>query len=150
MFHAEFKPKGRAGNLLAQFNLESGGLAQQVLDRRVVDYAQPYVPWQTGTLARSPYAVNSFGSGRIIYPGPYAHYQYMGEVYGPNIPIVDSASGLAHFVSPKGQKKHPTGRQLQHDQSLNPLAGPFWIERMKADRMDDILKEVVAVVKNSK
>lgn len=117
-----------------------GGPVQTLLDRLVVDYSIPYCPFDTGTLSRSPYAVTAFGQGEVIYPGPYAHYQYMGEVYGPNIPIYDSDNGiLVQFVSRKGQRKSPTGRKLSHKTTMNPLAGPFWIERMKADRINDIL-----------
>lgn len=131
--------------------LEKGGPAQKLLDRLVVDYSIPYCPFDTGTLSRSPYAVTDFGSGQVIYPGPYAHYQYMGEVYGPNIPIVDSESGeLVRFVSPKGKRKHPTGRKLKYNVAMNPLAGPFWIDRMKADRMDDIVKAVEKCVADQK
>lgn len=114
-----------------------------MVDCLVVDYSIPYVPFDTGTLSRSPYAVTDFGSGQVIYPGPYAHYQYMGEVYGPNIPIIDSESGsLVRFISPKGQRKYPTGKDLKYSIAMNPLAGSFWIDRMKADRMTDILKAV--------
>lgn len=134
-----------------QKSLGKGGPVQKLVDRLVVDYSIPYVPFDTGTLSRSPYAVTQFGSGQVVYPGPYAHYQYMGEVYGPNIPIFDSESGeLVRFISPKGQRKHPTGKKLTYDTSLNPLAGPFWIDRMKADRMKDIVKAVEKCVADQK
>lgn len=127
--------------------LDKGGPAQTMLDRLVVDYSIPYVPFDTGTLSRSPYAVTDFGSGEVVYPGPYAHYQYMGEVYGPNIPIMDSETGdIVQWISRKGERKHPTGRQLQYNTATNPLAGSFWIERMKADRMADIVKAVGKLV----
>lgn len=123
--------------------LALGGPVQTALDRMIVDYAIPYCPFKTGTLSRSPYAVSDFGSGEIVYPGPYAHYQYMGEVYGPNIPVIDSKTGdILHYFSIPCRRKQPTGRALQYNQSLNPLAGPFWIERMKADKMPEIIEAV--------
>lgn len=129
-------------DLLAQFGLEEGGIVQQVIDKSVIDYCMPYVPHDTGTLETSPYAVTVIGSGEVVYPGPYAHYMYYGEVYGPNIPVfIDDSGEPAYFFSPPGEKKHPTGKQLQYSTDYNPLAGPFWLERMKADHLQDIVEE---------
>lgn len=133
---------------LSRLGLQKSGPAQKLLDKLVVDWNQQYVPFETGTLARSPYAATAFGSGYVVYPGPYAHYLYYGEVYGPNIPIIDSDSGLIHWISPKGKKKHPTGKQLQYSTEMNALAGSHWFERMKADHLNDIVKEVEGFVRN--
>ena len=131
-----------ADSILAQFGLEEGGVVQQVIDKSVIDYCMPYVPHDTGTLETSPYAVTVIGSGEVVYPGPYAHYMYYGEVYGPNIPVfIDDSGEPAYFFSPPGEKKHPTGKQLQYSTDYNPLAGPFWLERMKADHLQDIIEE---------
>lgn len=128
--------------MLAKFNLEEGGLVQQTIDKCVIDYCIPYCPMETGTLAKSAYTATRIGSGEVVYPGPYAHYMYYGEVYGPNIPIFDDDSGEpTGFFSPPGRKKSPTGRPLQYSTDLNPLAGSYWFERMKADRMEDIVRE---------
>lgn len=132
---------------LERLNLQSGGLVQQVIDKAVIDWSIPYCPMETGALAKSAYTATQIGSGRVVYPGPYAHYLYYGEVYGPNIPIFDDDSGEpTGFFSPPGQKKHPTGRELHYNTDLNPLAGPFWFERMKADHLNDIVKEAKSVV----
>jgi len=140
-------PRDKAA-LLRRFNLESGGKVQQVIDKSVIDYNKPYVPMETGALANSAYGATEIGSGKVIYPGPYAHYQYYGEVYGPNIPVFDDNSGTpTRFYSPPGQKKHPTGRALQYKTDTNPLAGAYWFERMKADHLQDIIREAEAVAK---
>lgn len=132
---------------LERLNLQSGGLVQQAIDKAVIDWNLQYCPMETGTLAKSAYTATQIGSGEVVYPGPSAHYLYYGEVYGPNIPIFDDDSGEpTGFFSPPGKKKHPTGRDLQYSTDLNPLAGPFWFERMKADHLDDIVKEAKAVV----
>ena len=132
--------------MLRQYNLEPGGLVQQTIDKCEIDYALPYWAWDSGVLARSAYAASEIGSGQIVYPGPYAHYQYMGEVYGPNIPIFDDNTGIpTGFFSPPGERKHPTGGKLHYKTDVNPLAGAFPIERMKADRMEDILAEARSV-----
>lgn len=134
------------GDLLKKANLEKGGLVQQTIDKAVIDWNMQYCPMETGTLAKSPYSVTEIGSGKVVYPGPYARYLYYGEVMGPNIPVFEDDSGEpTRFFSPPGQKKHLTGRQLEFSTDLNPLAGAFWFERMKADHMDDILKEAKSV-----
>lgn len=131
-----------AEGLLKKANLERGGLVQKVIDKAVIDYCLPYCPFDTGVLANSPYSATVIGSGEVVYPGPCARYLYYGEVYGPNIPVFEDDSGVpTRFFSPPGQKKHPTGRQLKFKTDQNPMAGPFWVERMKADHMNDILGE---------
>ncbi len=128
--------------LLRRFNLETGGKVQQAIDKAVIDKCLPYVPMDSGTLAKSAYGATEIGSGKVIYPGPYAHYQYYGEVYGPNIPVFEDDSGTpTRFFSPPGQKKHPTGRELHYKTDVNPLAGSYWFERMKADHLPEIIEE---------
>ena len=127
--------------MLKKRNLEKAGKVQKDLDAAVIKFSIPYCPFDTGTLANSPFTAST--PGKVIYPGPAAHYLYYGKVYGPNIPVFDDDSGVpARWFSPKGQKKHPTGKDLTYKTDLNENAGPFWVERMKADRMKDIVEEV--------
>lgn len=134
-------------HLLARLNLESGGKVQKAIDEAVIRYDMPYCPWDNGTLARSPYSASVIGSGEVIYDTPYAHYMYYGEVYGPNIPMFEDDTGEpTRWFSPPGQEKHPTGRELQYALEPNSLAGSYWFERMKADHLDDIVKEAKANV----
>lgn len=131
--------------LLAKFNLQSGGRVQKVIDAAVIRYNMPYVPMDVGTLAKSPYANSVIGSGEIIYGGPgipYARYLYYGEVYGPSIPVFEDDSDTpSRWFSPPGQKKIPTGRPINYRTDVNPMAGSYWFERMKADHLDDIVEE---------
>lgn len=132
--------------VLRKYHLEPGGAAQIALENAVIGFSIPYCPFDTGVLANSPFSATRRGSGVIRYPGPYAHYQYFGMVYGPNIPVFEDDSGVpTRWFSPPGQKKHPTGKSLTYKQDQNPDAGPFWIERMLADRRKDLLE----VVKNA-
>ena len=134
------------GSLLKKFHLEEGGLVQQTIDKSVIDWNLKYCPWDVGVLAKSPYSATVIGSGKVVYPGPYAHYQYYGEVYGPNIPVFEDDTGIpTRYFSPPHQKKHPTGRKLHYKTDTNPLAGAFWHERMKADHAQDIVREAKAV-----
>ena len=140
-FDAKVHMPRNTAAMLQKFNLQQGGLVQQTIDKTVIDYNLAYCPWESGLMAKSAYGATQIGSGRVIYPGPYAHYQYYGEIYGPNIPVFEDDSGVpTRFFSPPGQKKHPTGRSLDHATDVNPLAGPFWFERMKAAHKDAILR----------
>lgn len=132
-------------DLLKRFHLEPGGNVQAVIDKCVIDYDLQYCPWKTGTMAKGAYTATEIGSGQVVYPGPYARYQYYGEIYGPNIPVYDSNASTipTRYFSRPNEKKHPTGRPLQYNKDPNPLAGSFWFERMKADHKQDILKEAM-------
>lgn len=131
-------------DLLSHANLERGGLVQASIDKSVIDWCTQYVPWDTGTLAMSAYSATQIGQGQVIYPGPYARYQYYGEVMGPNIPIFEDNSGTPTGFWSKAPK-YPTGRPLQYSTDVNPLAGAFWFERMKADHLQDIVEEAKRV-----
>ena len=129
--------------LLEKVGLNRGGRVQRTIDQKVIDYCQPYVPASPDrTLEFSAQLSTEIGSGQVVWSTPYAHYQYMGIVYGPNIPEIDPETGvLLGFWSIPGKKKHPTDKRLTYDQEQDHLAGPYWFERMKADRLNDILEE---------
>ena len=142
-FDIEYEGLSTVDDFLYRFGLEEGGDAQQAVDNAVLAWNQMYLPMLTGDLAQAAYAATKPGSGQVIYPGPYAHYVYIGEVYGPNFPIFDDDSGIpTRWYSIPGMKKHPTGKEMNYTLDFNPLAGPYWNERMKADHMEDILQEV--------
>lgn len=133
--------------LLQKLGLEIGGRVQKAIDQSVIDYCQPYVPASPDrTLEFSAQVSTEIGSGKVIWNTPYAHYQYMGIVYGPNIPILQDGVLMGYF-SPPGRPKQPTDRELTYDTSQNPLAGSHWFERMKADRLNDILDEARRVMR---
>lgn len=103
-----------AGVLLRKFNLEKGGMVQYRINKAVIDNGLPYCPWRTGNLAKSPYRSLSGDKGEVIYDVPYAKKVYYGTI---------------------------NGRPIRYSTYVNHLAGPFWVERMKADRMDNIVQE---------
>lgn len=149
MFNFKVDAKLDTSGLLETLGLQEGGRVQKVIDKSVIDYCIPYVPHDTGALEISAYSATEIGSGEVVYPGPYAHYMFYGEVYGPNIPVfVDDSGEPAYFFSPPGRKKHPTGRALQYNRDVNPLAGAFWAQRMAADHMNDILEEAKKSVRD--
>ena len=129
--------------ILAEHDMETGGEVQKYLDGAVIRYDEPYVPFDTGTLAHSSNTASVIGSGEVRYETPYARYQYYGNVMGPNIPIKQGGE-VVGFFSPKNKVKTLTGRKLIYSKEHSPLAGSYWFERMKADHKDDILEEVSA------
>lgn len=129
--------------------LQRGGPVQKAIDNAVLRYSEPFVPYQTGTFMASARITTVLGSGMVEYPGSFAHYLYYGEVYGPNYPVFDDASGIpTRFYSPKDQKKHPTGRQLQFTKDHHPNATAFWFEHAKAAHLKDIIEEAESVARS--
>ena len=115
-----------------------GDHVQKTVDAAVIHECFPYVPFDEGVLAGSANTATEIGSGEIVYDTLYARYQYYGEVYGPNIPIVENGEITGWRSLPE---KHPTGRQLQYSTEMNPLAGSYWFDRAMADHADDVWKE---------
>lgn len=103
----------------------------------------PYVPMDEGVLSQS--VALGISAHSITYPGPYAHYMYVGEVYGPNIPIIEDGIVVGWF-SPPGQKKHPTGREMQYSAEKHPLASKEWDKAMMRDKGDIFLKQVADIL----
>lgn len=102
----------------------------------------PYVPMQTGTLAQTVIITPKY----VEYTQPYAHYQYTGLVYGPNIPIKENGVITGWFSIP-GQKKHPTGAAIHYSTELHPLATHHWEKAMMRDRAAEFTKEVERIIK---
>jgi hypothetical protein len=146
---AELSVNLEPNDLLREYGLEKGGRVQRFIDQKVIDECIPYVPASPDrTLEFSAQVSTEIGSGQVIWNTPYAHYQYMGIVYGPNIPILDPETGvLMGFFSPPGRPKHPTDKKLTYDTSQNPLAGPHWFERSKADNLNKWLEGAERVAK---
>lgn len=115
-----------------------GGRVQVAVDAAVIRESFPYVPFDEGVLAGSTNTATKIGSGEVVYDTPYARYLWYGEVYGPNIPIVENGEVVGYRSPPE---KYPTGRQIQYNTDRNHLAGSHWCERAMADHKDDVLKE---------
>ena len=100
----------------------------------------PYVPFKTdlGNMQVTPEYVR--------YDTPYAHYDYVGEVYGLNIPIIENGIIVGWFSLPDEDtgKKHPTGRRLQFSK---PQASDHWDKAMLADKREEFVKEVENILR---
>ena len=121
--------------ILQQLNLESGGAVQSALDNAVVRFSEPYCPWDSGTLAQT---TRGIGTGEIVYIQEYAQYMYYGM-------LKTDERGRA-YVGFGEKKPITTNIPLNYSRERNALAGPFWFERMVADRRDDLLKEAKSAV----
>lgn len=147
--------KGFSNDMNSRFEL-----AQREIDKDCIKLMKPYTPFKMGVLENSATIHTVIGSGQITQVTPYARYLYYGKVYGPNFPIVREKDGTEHIVfghydddgtiigwrSPKGKKKHPTGRDIQYSKDKHPLAGKMWFERMKADRKGEILQAAAKIL----
>ena len=100
-------------------------------------FMDPYVPADNLVLAQDVDITADQDAGYVTYNSPYAHYQYMGEVYGPNIQIFDGEE-LMGFWSPP--HKAPTGKKLKHNTFIHSLATDHWDQAMMTARKDDLAK----------
>lgn len=114
--------------ILASRGLGATNKARKYLASEVVRLSDKYVPMSSGAGAHFKNAVTIASNGsEIVYPGPYAHYQYYGEVMAGRAP------------------KHYTGRELTYNGA--PMRGARWLERMLADKREEIEKNVENYIK---
>ncbi len=103
---ARFRTK-KQEELLAMLNDKK---VKTEINTRILNTINKFVPKKSGALRRSGRATSeyiSWGEGLA----QYARYQYYGEVYGPNRPIVKNGTIVGWYSTP-GQRKYPTGREL--------------------------------------
>lgn len=108
---------------------------------------EPFVPMDTGMLSQNVTVTPEY----LIYNSPYAHYQYKGEVYGPNIPIMEKGvPEPVGWFSPPGQPKQPTGRPINYSKEMHPNASAEWDKAMMAVEGDLFIKQVEEIIKGGK
>ena len=100
--------------------------AQKLLNMQIAADTDPFIPFEQGGLRGSLRYPDGIYGGEMEWDSPYAHYQYMGEMYGPNIPELDESGNLIGFWSPP--HKHPTGVPLTYH---TPGTGSQWFENAK-------------------
>lgn len=130
---ADIKPE----TILKARGLGSSSAATKLLAETVARLSDPYVPMSPGSSAhmKEGYTIASDGSS-ITYRGPYAHFQYVGEV------MVGVKTGSPYAKS--GEPKRGTGRALSYHGA--PMRGKEWDKRMMADRGDEVTKAVADFV----
>ena len=102
---------------------------------KAIELITPYVPKDSGALQESAHVIYHEKQVQIVWGDStvgargaktkeYAHYQYAGNVYGPNIPIYVNGVFIG-WRSPKGKRKYNTGRKLQYS---HPKAQSRWTD----------------------
>ena len=104
--------------------------SQKFVDNACVRFMKPYTPFQNGVLQKSATLGTVIGSGEIHQIAPYARYLYYGML------MVSSITGSSY--ASQGEKKVLTNIPLKYH-NKHPQSGPFWFERMKADKKSVIL-----------
>jgi hypothetical protein len=118
--------------LKADRQLQPHGKVQQFIDQECIRLMAPYTPNLNDVLIKSATIGTKIGSGKIHQNAPYARYQYNAKL------MVSSVTGSSW--ARQGEKKVLTGKDLKYNKSKNAQAGPFWFERMKADKKEQILR----------
>ncbi|MDD6526969.1 MAG: minor capsid protein [Oscillospiraceae bacterium] len=104
--------------------------AQKFVDSECIRLMVPYTPAKNNILYKSATLGTKIGSGHIVYQSPYARYQYYGKL------MVSSVTGSAWARN--GESKVLTDTPLTYTTFRHPLAGSYWFERMKADKLPQI------------
>lgn len=115
--------------ILRKRGLGDSTKAKKYLAATVARLCDPYVPMSDGSgvhLKNMREINESGGDVELRYPGPYAHYQYRGEVMAGRAP------------------KHYTGRPIQYSDA--PMRGKEWDKRMMADRGDEVVDALAKYV----
>lgn len=118
--------------LIGDRGLQPYGKTQKFIDQEVIRLMAPYTPYRAGILEKSSTLGTKIGSGEVNQVAPYARFQYYGKV------MVSSITGSPW--ARQGESKVLTDRDLVCDKSRHPMAGPYWFERMKADKKDEVLR----------
>lgn len=116
-----------AKQIMASRGIGSSKRVQKQLASDVVSLSDKYVPMSSGAGAHMKNQTQIAQDGsEIVYPGPYAHYQWVGKVMAGRAP-----------------KKY-TGDDLTYNGA--PMRGPRWTARMLADKKHELEKRVEANV----
>ena len=112
----------------AQTKYEVNNILAEMIDK--------YVPSGVGNPVRGEPTLREsvkITPNYVSWNTPYAHYQYVGTVYGPNFRVVDE-NGNYTWRSRKGETKRPTWRPLGWlDGYSTAGTGPEWDKEMWAN-----------------
>ncbi len=121
-----------AAEVIRRHGLEVGGKAQKKMVSELKRFCDPYVPFQHGHLKNDAFVGDTY----LKYPGPYAHFQYVGVV----MIGVNSHSPWAK----RGEHKIATGRSLSY--GGGGQRGAQWDKRMMAERGGEYVDSVAAAI----
>ena len=122
-----FKVNISSSAIMKNRGLGDSTKARKYLASTVKRLCAPYVPMSSGSAAHMKNLAQVAEDGsQILYPGPYAHYQYKGEVMAGRAP------------------RHYTGRAISYHGA--PMRGKEWDKRMMADRGDEVIDDLAKFV----
>ena len=107
--------------------------------KRLMD---PYVPADELILAQNVRTYVEGEHGVVQYNSPYAHYQYMGELY------VSSKTGSPY--ASEGEYKVPTGKKLNYQTFRHSSATDHWDQAMMVARKADLTRVMQNYLKRGK
>lgn len=108
--------------------------AQKLLNEQIVADCEPLIPFQQGALRNSVNYPQGIYGGEIEWNTPYAHYQYMNNLY-----LTEDGRSWAN----KGEKKYPTGQPLAYH---TPGTTGHWFDVAKEQHKDewvDLVKKTI-------
>ena len=111
--------------IMSSRGMGSSNGVRKFVASEVARLSDPYVPMQQGILKNSRQIAQD--GSYVLYPSPYAHYQWYGEAMGGRAP------------------KQYTGKKLTY--SGAPMRGKMWTVRMLADKRKELENNVEAYIK---
>ena len=136
----EIKTNIDVEKILTKRGLGKSKAAVKLMAQTVARLSDPYVPMSAGAGAHMKTCVIAGDGSTITYRGPYAKYQFKGVV------MVGSVTGSPW--AKKGEPKVTTGRALQYHGA--PMRGKEWVNRMMADRGEEVVQAVAKKVGGKK
>lgn len=132
--------------ILRNLGLDQRGAVQKFWTSTVLRRIQKYMPYRTGETIKLTVAQTDINKPEIVTDTPYARMLYYGKV------MVDPKTGKAGFLtengwmSRKGVKKVPSGRNIEYTKTKNQQAGPYWDRRLKAAEMQSMEQELQSYI----
>ena len=132
--------------ILRNLGLDQRGAVQKFWTATVLRRIQKYMPYRTGETIKLTVAQTDINKPEIVTDTPYARMLYYGKV------MVDPKTGKAGFLtengwmSRKGVKKVPSGRNIEYTKTKNQQAGPYWDRRLKAAEMQSMEQELQSYI----
>lgn len=130
-------------SLEIKWNRTPQQIADRIFDRdtmlyihtRLKAYCDDYVPaTEAEALADSAIPTPDY----LLYPGPYAHYQWEGILF-----LDERGSSWAL----PNHSKYPTSKKLDHKTGTHPLATSHWEEAAMAAHKGDLCEDITNYLK---
>ena len=140
----EMKP---VNTILVRLGVDKNGNVQKFVTNTINLRLTRYMPAsQSEVLSTKLKYVKSPTEIEVL--GPYAGYQYYGKV------MVNAKTGKGPALIPgvgyryrKGTVLKATDRDLKHDRTKHPKAGPYWDRRMMAAEKGAIVSDIQAYIR---